>query len=347
MAELKATCSGIRWLAAAVALGLMLLQAALAQGGMLDCLPVGQPLPKIPEIAAQKTSGVAGAGGVLRGTILLANEKQRLVFRQPTGRGNTSGKPGLYFTCMEQTVRVFRGVNAQPPMPLVPQNRIGDPIPGPTLRARLGDIVQLTFVNNINPGQFSLSSGQPLDQGEKKSGSGCDSSTAGYPASANDVFPDCFHGSSTGNIHFHGTHTNPNGTGDNVFLEIRPSPIVNGKPTVTDKTVTKQFNEFFKACYERLKGNPALEWPTTWNDAPLGPWDSPPGSGKPNPKTWTGQQALLVQAHDKDNPDLKPLWPTELEQLQKGFWPQFYIGAYPYCFQIPQKVRCSRSRPAR
>ncbi|HEY5810980.1 MAG TPA: multicopper oxidase domain-containing protein [Povalibacter sp.] len=337
MAELKATCSGIRWLAAAVALGLMLPQAALAQGGMLDCLPVGQPLPKIPEIAAQKTSGVAGAGGVLRGTILLANEKQRLVFRQPTGRGNTSGKPGLYFTCMEQTVRVFRGVNAQPPMPLVPQNRIGDPIPGPTLRARLGDIVQLTFVNNINPGQFSMSSGQPLDQGEKKSGSGCDSSTAGYPASANDVFPDCFHGSSTGNIHFHGTHTNPNGTGDNVFLEIRPSPIVNGKPTVTDKTATKQFNEFFKACYDRLKGNTALEWPTTWNDAPLGPWDSPPGSGKPNPKTWTGQQALLVQAHDKDNPDLKPLWPTELDQLQKGFWPQFYIGAYPYCFQIPQK----------
>ena len=45
----------------------------------------------------------------------------------------------------------------------------------------------------------------------------------------------------------------------------------------------------------------------------------------------------MIQAHDKDNPDLKPLWPTELEQLQKGFWPQFYIGAYPYCFQIPQK----------
>ena len=39
-----------------------------------------------------------------------------------------------------------------------------------------------------------------------------------------DTFPDCFHGSSTGNIHFHGTHTNPNGTADNVLLEIRPSP---------------------------------------------------------------------------------------------------------------------------
>ncbi len=53
---------------------------------MLDCLPIGQPLPKIPEIVAPRpTSGIAGAAGVLRGTILLANEKQRMVFRQPTG----------------------------------------------------------------------------------------------------------------------------------------------------------------------------------------------------------------------------------------------------------------------
>jgi FtsP/CotA-like multicopper oxidase with cupredoxin domain len=337
MVRFNAMCSlGLRSLALAAAmLGLMVPQAALAQGGMLDCLPIGQPLPPIPEIRTQKISGVAGAARVLRGTILLATEKQRLVFRQPTGRGNTSGKPGLYFVCAQQTVRVFRGLNAQPAMPLVPQNRIGDPIPGPTLRARLGDIVQLTFVNNINPGQFALSSGQPLDQGEKKSGSGCDSSTAGYPASANDVFPDCFHGSSPGNIHFHGTHTNPNGTGDNVFLEIRPSPIVNGKPTVTDKTVTKQFDAFFRVCSDKLKNVP-VEWPTTWDDAPLGPWNLP-NTDQPNPNTWTGQQALLLQAYDKDNPDLKPLWPLEQGQLQKKFWPQFYIGAFPYCYQIPEK----------
>ena len=98
---------GLRSLALAAAmLGLMVPQAALAQGGMLDCLPIGQPLPPIPEIRTQKISGVAGAARVLRGTILLASEKQRLVFRQPTGRGNTSGKPGLYFVCAQQTVRV-------------------------------------------------------------------------------------------------------------------------------------------------------------------------------------------------------------------------------------------------
>jgi FtsP/CotA-like multicopper oxidase with cupredoxin domain len=341
MVQFNATSTAARWLVAA-ALGLMLPQAALAQGGSpqsarvapsgaLDCLPLREPLPKIPEIAAQRT------GNVLRGTILLANEKQRIVFREPTGFGNAPGTPGLFFVCREQTVRVFRGLDAKPPMPLVPQDQVGNPVPGPTLRARLGDVVQLTFVNNIDPNQFYGS----IDQGEKKTGIGCDA-TSTYPANVKDVFPDCFHGSSTGNIHFHGTHTNPNGTGDNVFLEVRPSPIVNGKPTVTDTTFATQFDEFFKACSQQLDGKPLLEWPLSWDDKPLGPWDDPPGSGKPNPKTWTGQQALLLQAYDKDNPDLKPLWPQDLDQLSGKFgknnvWPQYYIGAYPYCFQIPHK----------
>ena len=37
------------------------------------------------------------------------------------------------------------------------------------------------------------------------------------PRVLGDAFPDCFHGSSSGNLHFHGSHTNTDGTGDNVF----------------------------------------------------------------------------------------------------------------------------------
>jgi len=77
-----------------------------------------------------------------------------------------------------------------------------------TLRAQLGDKVQLTFLNQINPGDF----GDSIDRGER--GQGCDESSAPYPGL--DKFPDCFHGSSTGNIHFHGTHTSPSTTGDDV-----------------------------------------------------------------------------------------------------------------------------------
>ena len=111
---------------------------------------------------------------------------------------------------------------------------------------------------------------------------------------------------------------------------------MNGKPTVTDKTVAKPFNDFFKACYDRLKGNVPLEWPTTWNDAPLGPWNLP-NTDQPNPNTWTGQQALLLQAYDKGKIPSQQLWPQNLQQIQQNLWPQFYIGAFPYCYQIPEK----------
>ena len=94
------------------------------------------------------------------------------------------------------------------------QNSIGaqEPIPGPTLRARVGDQVQVLFLNQINPQDFSNS--QDLAQ--------CDISSNGYPGS--DTFPDCIHSSTTTNIHFHGTHTTPSTTGDNVLLQIPCKP---------------------------------------------------------------------------------------------------------------------------
>ena len=99
----------------------------------------------------------------------------------------------------------------------MPAGGYPDPVPGPTLRGKLGDLVQLTFLNQIQLGPWWRS----IDRGER--GEGCDENPQ-VPYPGPDQFPDCFHGSSTGNIHFHGTHTNPNSTGDNVFIEVRPSP---------------------------------------------------------------------------------------------------------------------------
>jgi FtsP/CotA-like multicopper oxidase with cupredoxin domain len=101
-------------------------------------------------------------------------------------------------------------------------------LPGPTLRARVGDIVQLTFLNQINTGDF----GNSIDQDLVKGGTGCDQVSGVYPATTQtkggksvpvDTFPNCLHGSSTANIHYHGTHTNPDSTGDNVLVQLRPS----------------------------------------------------------------------------------------------------------------------------
>jgi len=202
---------------------------------------------------------------------------------------------------------------------------IPDPLPGP-LRARVGDIVELTFLNHIDAANF----GDSIDRGEN--GLGCDQTSGGgaqqgYPASAGDHFPDCFHGSSTGNIHFHASHTNPNGTGDNVLIEVRPVPRAANQPTITDTTFKEQFDKFFAECEKRLKADVLTEWPLSWDDPPLGP--------PSDPKTYTRIEKKLLQEYDNGR---LQLWPTDERQYKKGFWPQYYIGAYPYCFQVPDYI---------
>ena len=286
--------------------------------GLLSCDPIiGQPLAKVPEIVS--------SNGVLRGTILLSDRQERIAFRTPpTAPGSDEMR---HQVCQPQYVRYFADTAA--PAPVVAPGDYANPLPGPTLRARVGDVVELTFLNQINPADF----GDSIDRAENGIGNGCDQSTgsganAGYPANAGDVFPDCFHGSSTGNIHYHGTHTNPNGTGDNVLVEVRPSPRANNQPTITEQTFKDQFDKFFAECEKRLNADVLDEWPRSWNDAPLGP----PG----DPNTYTGMQMKLLQAYDSGRPTSQHLWPVDKAQYDQGRWPQYYIGAYPYCFRLPE-----------
>jgi hypothetical protein len=143
-----------------------------------------------------------------------------------------------------------------------------------------------------------------------------------------DRYPDCFHGSSTGNIHFHGTHTNPNGTADNVLLEVRPSPRdAQNNLTITADTYKQDFATFFAECEQHLAGNPLAEWPSNWfgpddpqhpGGSSLGPWVKP--------GTWTAKQMSLLSMTDQI---------ANQKVATDDKWPQYYIGAYPYCFQIP------------
>jgi FtsP/CotA-like multicopper oxidase with cupredoxin domain len=318
-----------RWLAAApVAVAALFAQMPIAHA--IDCLPISQPLVKIPEIVSQ--------GGVLRGTVMLQDVQLRMVFRIPTlnGKAVPPGTPGAINQCLGQTVRGFRGLNAQPPVPPGPyaDPTYQDPVPGPTLRARIGDVVELTFVNQLDPNRF----GATKDDGVQDTVQGCDivnvgaGGQAGYPykslnpAVPGDTFPDCFHGSSSGNIHFHGSHTNTDGTADNVFLEVRPSPRVNNRPTIGPDTYKRQFETFFGNCEKQLRANVLAEWPSNWygaNDpqhpggSSLGPWKQ---SG-----TWLNTQMSLLDASDQA---------ANTTIAEADQWPQYYVGAYPYCFQI-------------
>lgn len=282
----------------------------------LEAQPVQCPtlvptdLVRIPEIQAKD--------GKLRGTIVVSAEQECVPFRKPASAPAANSTT----TWSPQWMRTLRGVDTTPANPVTPANQYGNPLPGPTLRARVGDLVELTLLNQIDVGVFPFS----IDQGEKSPQGGCDQTTL-YPGSGPtaDVFPDCFHGSSTANIHFHGTHTNPNTTGDNVFIEVRPSLRTQdqaNKPIVTQASVKASFDEFFKRCEAELPSSDQLrQWPFTWADFPT---------------SFTSEQEKLLKQYDSSPRIGRKLWPVDKVMIAKGLWPQFYLGAYPYCYRIPQ-----------
>jgi FtsP/CotA-like multicopper oxidase with cupredoxin domain len=272
----------------------------------IPCPPEQSALLQIPELAA--------VGNILRGTIVLSDEQQAIPFRYPPQ--SKPGDPDSVIRCQPQYVRTLRGVGATPAQP-ASTGQFPNPMPGPTLRARVGDIINITFLNQINPAHF----GRSIDNGE--TGVGCD-----QPVPPGDVFPDCFHGSSTGNIHFHGTHTNPDNTGDNVFIEVRPLPRDNqGNLTTSPQKVQEDLDKFYAQCTERLKVSPLIKWPRVWSDMP---------------SDWTGRQQDLLQAYDNKLkevygiPPAKALWPTNKKLIDGHHWPQYYVGVFPYCFRLPE-----------
>src|SRR3954470_23553542 len=157
-----------------------------------DCLQAGEPLYRIPVLGAVPAPG--SQNGKLSGVFVLTDQLRRL---------------GSSTDCALQYLRYFVSKDAVP-QPILPGSdnpapspsgaKYPDGFPGPTLRARVGDLVQLTFLNQVNP----LNYPNTLDRGD--SANACDQFSAGYPASVSDTFPNCLHGSSTANIHFHGTH---------------------------------------------------------------------------------------------------------------------------------------------
>lgn len=79
--------------------------------------------------------------------------------------------------------------------------------PGPTFRIQPGDSVRIRLVNRLP------------DAG---SNTRCVSYAAADTTPPRDTVPNCFHGSNWTNIHYHGFHVTPRGTGDNVLLQIQP-----------------------------------------------------------------------------------------------------------------------------
>jgi FtsP/CotA-like multicopper oxidase with cupredoxin domain len=282
-------------------------QAQTPQPPLPPCLQTGKALLNPPVIRSY--------AGKLKATLKNVDGKRTLWGSDGDNR------------CASQNVRYFVGYG---PGYALPWPAGPDPIPGPTFRAQLGDLVEITFFNQVDPKNFSAS----LDRGTIGTMEACDPFTMGHlgkgsstGSAGGDTMPDCLHGSSTTNVHFHGTHTTPSTTGDNVLLFIRPSLRVNGQVLPTESQTNSILSTFFSDCE---KHNPTAKapWPNKWSDMP---------------PAWVKYQAQLVHQYDQQPlPNGTPvpagmqLGTVDQHEIAQGLWPQYQLGANPYCFPIPK-----------
>lgn len=213
-----------------------------------------------------------------------------------------------------RSLRQYRGADAAQPLPTPPPSgSSADAGPGPTLRARLGDQVQIAFLNKVNEDNFPRSVVRGGPPG--RSSVGCDevydSATNTYVYPRKDLFPNCFHGSSTANIHFHGTHTSPDGLGDNVLAQVVPDP---NQPDWT-------------ASFDRIFNSRRI--PQKWADMPV---------------AYRVAQMRLLKEYDIAEeakarrfglPLPEPLAPQNEKRIAAGLWPQYFKGGFPNFFDIP------------
>jgi FtsP/CotA-like multicopper oxidase with cupredoxin domain len=115
------------------------------------------------------------------------------------------------------------------------------PGPGPTMRVRVGDRVRVRLSNEIRPSDFPQTTPNEMS---------CDVRPGGVDPQGNplkpqypqgETMPSCLHGDNTTNLHFHGTHVTPNGTGDNVMIDVYPAGHV---PPPVPPSVTPNFSVF-------------------------------------------------------------------------------------------------------
>ncbi len=309
------------------------------------CMAAGQMLQSIMEI---KSAGT-GATKTLEAVLKVLDE-DKTYWGQPD-KGQTLP------SCQSGRMRYIAGYDMNNPSNVWPKT-LGVPTPAPTLRASVGDTVQITLLNHVDVNNFPgtldiVERGVGNCDQDTTFGSGAGKNYPGVPTFENP--PNCFHGSSSTNLHFHGTHVSPSGIADNVLITVRPSPRTpgpNSKPLVTEQTVSDLFKEIFANCSTKSP------WPLAWKD-----WPSVTDQSGSWPVKWQKFQQSLLEYYDNTatwmgkSPPPQPLWPLPpvnpqpvLPQHDQLWWtdqqqmsnppqpqlPQFYVGAFPNCFTLPK-----------
>src|SRR5947209_19488126 len=103
----------------------------------VKCPALEQPMLKVPELTRDPATKTLQA-------VMTVSDEERLVAFNSTASTST-----IY--CASQHLRFFSGyslVHKNETWPV--SNGLAEPLPGPTLRARVGDTVEITFLNQVN-----------------------------------------------------------------------------------------------------------------------------------------------------------------------------------------------------
>ena len=282
--------------------------------GALCTAQVGQELVNPGEIAS--------ANKQLQGLVDLRADRRSVTYVAPGPAVNCPGGGAVQntiYVCGYHRLRAYHGYkgfsldakNSVTPITPDPEKAgsyTGIAYPGPTLRASVGDTINLIFLNRIDQSLFNYTSQISMSPGA------CDASTSvvpggtGYPGT--DTFPNCFHVSNTTNLHFHGTHTDPGSFGDNVLLGILPN-------------VEMDTASAIRICQQAF-----AEWAQGKN---------PTKTLQSTANAWLN--SLLKRAKDRKETALAAQIQAAIASnemnVMHGEWPQYWPGFYPYHFELP------------
>jgi len=243
--------------------------------------------------------------GMLHG-VLVAQSEDRTVYTYDT--------IAKQYNCQKLRLRAYVGYKGKT---LDPAHRVNPPGvlgPGPTFRAHVGDTMKIAFLNHISLKDFpetkegtcdivtDASTGQQIYPGVKP--------TPPFP----DQAPDCFRGSNTTNVHFHGTHVTPSYWGDNVLVEVLPYAA--SRPEWCDP--------IFDICQD-------FNGPSEWQHH-----DHVRHQKYQTWKELAYTRLATVEKQFEPGHFAKPLVATNRELESYNEWPQFWPGFYPYCLSLPK-----------
>jgi FtsP/CotA-like multicopper oxidase with cupredoxin domain len=286
------------------------LKAAPLQGAGAKCAPIfGKELVNPGEIPS-------GPDGILH-AVLRVHGEDRLVSYLDVNGANPNDPPPA---CGTYKLRAYEGYKGTKVDKSQMVTKPGVYNPGPTFRAHVGDTLQIAFLNHIDPKDFPETADQHCDLAKNSSGTEMYPGKNGKPPCP-DSYPDCFRGSNTTNLHFHGTHVSPNAFSDNVLVEVVPD--LQATPAECD--------HFFQTIACKDYPNPQA-------------WRHVDAKSAQELQTLVNRNQDRLKKLDQIQPEPndKTLHTRQAAQnvhLQEyGEFPQYWSGCFPYCIRPPKYV---------